>query len=510
MNNSSIPQAIAAAQGGDKKAFEVIYTEYSKATYFLALKLLKKPQDAEDVTQDVFVTAFQKIAELREAQNFTAWLNRITVNKCTDALRKMSAFTAAGVEEQAEVEYIEETDDSLIPEASLDNAETARIIVEIIDSLPLPQRVCVYFRYYKSMSVREIAEQLAVQETTVRNRLALAREKIRKELEKREEKDGLKLYFGSPLILLPLLYQVAQNTEVPAQLFSRITSSLSISASAATASTTAVTTTASSVVSMKAIAGIIAALVAMGGITTAVILSNFGNSEEPVPEVIPAIAEAIDTPDITTTSQTITTTTTPPTATITTPATTIPFTETVSSTSPATETTPAVTTIAEVTTPAPPTATTPAVTTPTTTTPATTAATTTTTTTTTAATTTTPPAPTIINVAGTTWTGRGASDEIPVHEFSFSNDNRFYFLAHGNDTNGLWTATEGTYTQDGTTINLRFTRASVHIPFLGFTVDAINQTGTLHLDGDVLKFGEPYDSHPELTRGTASGIWSFN
>jgi RNA polymerase sigma factor (sigma-70 family) len=303
MEKTDITKTVISAQNGDKQAFEVLYNEYAKSIHFLALKMMKNTEDAEDLTQDVFLTAFQKIGELKTPESFRSWLGRIAENKCVDALKKRNMLTVSGAEEKAEIEFIEETDRSLIPDKSLDNAETARIIIEIIDKLPLPQRVCVYYYYYENLSVAEIAKQLAVQETTVKNRLALARDKIRKELEQLEDKEGLKLYMATPLILIPLLKITMENTEVPAQVFGKISEALNITASATTATATAATATTAtattatattvtaSAISTKVIAAVIAGIVVVCGTVTAVILGNLGNDAETV------IAEA---PDITT------------------------------------------------------------------------------------------------------------------------------------------------------------------------------------------------------------------
>gem|GEM_PF-3936659 len=88
-------------------------------------------------------------------------------------------------------------------------------------------QVNLLYYYYEEMSVAEIAAQLAVQETTVRNRLALARDKIRKTLKSLEKDEGLKLYMSAPLILVPLLHLSMRNTQITANLLGSIISSLS-------------------------------------------------------------------------------------------------------------------------------------------------------------------------------------------------------------------------------------------------------------------------------------------
>ena len=233
MADFDLQGTITAVQGGDKAAFEALYNEYCKQTHFLALKLMKNEQDAQDITQDVFLTVHEKIGDLKQGAAFPAWLNKITSNKCVRALQRNHSFTA-DADELADIEFTEETDHNLIPDKALDDSETARIIVEFVDKLPLPQRVCVYLYYYERLSVKEIAEQLAVNENTVKSRLSAAREKIRKDLEQLEDKEGLRLYMASPLILIPVLAMLAKKTEVPSQVMSQIFSQLNLTAGAAT------------------------------------------------------------------------------------------------------------------------------------------------------------------------------------------------------------------------------------------------------------------------------------
>ena len=258
-----------------EKAFETIYKEFSKAAYFLALKIMKDPQIAEDITQDVFVKVFQKIDDLKEPQAFPAWFKRITVNQCTYILKKNNKLPIADDEENSQLEFVEETDDRLLPEKSLDNSETARLITEIVDKLPTPQRVCVYYYYYEQLSVADIAETLTVSENTIKTRLSLAREKIRKGLKKLEEKDGIKLYSIAPIII-PALLKTMSETQVPAHLFGKISSELGLALVTSTGTATAVAATALKTKILIATVGV----VAVGGIITGIILNDDDDPKE--------------------------------------------------------------------------------------------------------------------------------------------------------------------------------------------------------------------------------------
>jgi RNA polymerase sigma factor (sigma-70 family) len=275
-------KVVQAAQTADKSAQESLYREYSKAVYYLALKLLKHPEDAEDMTQEVFITAFQKLPTLKEPQTFPAWLNRITANKCTNFLTRSRKFVTESFDESDETEFIEETDPQLLPDEALDKAATVEIITSIVDELPLELRVCVYYYYYEMLSIAEIAEQLALSEAGVKKRLATARRIIREAIEKREEKDGIKLYVGVPFLIGPFLRNAMENIEVPAEvltgIYSNITTSLSVSASAAGTATTA----SASVISAKTIiTAAVACVVVTCGIIAGVVMFGGNGGDEP-------------------------------------------------------------------------------------------------------------------------------------------------------------------------------------------------------------------------------------
>lgn len=222
MDNIKLTETVKAAQAGDKSALTRLYLEYAKTVYFLALKLMKNKEAAEDITQEVFIYVYQKITQLREPEAFRAWLSRITASKCTNALTRNREPLSTDIEEVAETDFLEEADPLLVPERALDNAETARMIVDIIDALPTPQRVCMYYYYYEHLTVMQIAEVLNANESTVKSRLALARDKIRKELERLNKEEGIKLYGVAPLMLAPILDMALREFKMPSDVLTEI------------------------------------------------------------------------------------------------------------------------------------------------------------------------------------------------------------------------------------------------------------------------------------------------
>jgi len=281
-------QAVKAVQNGGSQAFAPLYEEFKQPIYFRAVNIVGEAE-AENIVQETFITAFQRIRDLTNPETFPSWLNKIALGKCADFLKKQDPKP-----EPDNAGFIEP--DGLVP----DNVgpETARIVYEVIQQLPLPQRACVYFYYYERLTIPEIAEELAAGEDAVKARLAAAREAIQKALEEQDD-DGLTLYLASPLLLIPIMKIAAQNTALPpilagttattiistAGTASTVTASTAGTAATATSSTagTAATATKAAFSAKAVAAAVLGAVVVTGGIIAAVVLAN--------PETEPTMAE---------------------------------------------------------------------------------------------------------------------------------------------------------------------------------------------------------------------------
>lgn len=220
MEKHLLIELVQKAQNGDANAQQTLYTNSFPRVYYLALKLLRSPADAEDITQEVFISVFQNLATLRDPATFPSWLSRITANHCTSYLRKKRELLEKKPEDIAQAAGTE-PDSIMLPQPALDDTETRRMILEIVDQLPTAQRLCVYYYYFEQMTVAQVAENLECSEGTVKSRLSAAREKIRTELERKNKEEGIKLY-GVPLALASILQQSLQEFQPPANIAPKI------------------------------------------------------------------------------------------------------------------------------------------------------------------------------------------------------------------------------------------------------------------------------------------------
>ena len=212
METGRLTELVVKAQRGDADALQELYLDAFRSVFHFALRMVKNPEDAEDITQEVFITVHEKISGLREPAAFYKWLNQITANKCNDLLRKYKGI--ASLDDDEEILALIDDDPNNMPDKAIDDEDTRRIILGTIDALPDGQRACVLLYYYQQCTIAQIADALELNENTVKTRLSLARAKIRAALEEKEKKEGIKLW-GVPLALTPILKQAEQDFVMP-------------------------------------------------------------------------------------------------------------------------------------------------------------------------------------------------------------------------------------------------------------------------------------------------------
>ena len=291
MEKDDIKKLVLQAAQGNKAAFGALYEETGRTVYFSCLKLLGDPQLAEDITQETYLTALQKLGTLAQPENFPAWVNRIGINLCKMHFRNNSA-----PEDNSE-ELIEEIpDEGLIPEEYVSNDAKRKIIMDIIDTvLTEEQRRSVILYYFDMLTVPEIAEVMNCTTGTVTSRLSAARKKIKEAVLIYEENNNDRLHAAVPVFILSkLLNKEASNTVLP-----KLTV-FTGSASAANAVPDSVTSTKTisggkvmfSTVKAKVIAGVCAAAVVGGGITAAVVLSSNGSKDNDNDDGVVVVTES--------------------------------------------------------------------------------------------------------------------------------------------------------------------------------------------------------------------------
>lgn len=159
---------------GDIKAQYQLYKQYSKAMYNIAIRFLNNKMDAEDILQESFIKAFNRLEELQNKELFGNWLKRIVINNCISLQRKRKiAFTEIDEEKYGEVMEMDEG----IPRIDPDLVHGA------IKELPPKGRTVLVLRALEGYSHKEIAETLGVSVSTSKTQyhraLALLNQKLK-------------------------------------------------------------------------------------------------------------------------------------------------------------------------------------------------------------------------------------------------------------------------------------------------------------------------------------------
>lgn len=181
---------VRRAKDGDLAAFESLTAKYEQRVYSLAMRMLRQEQDAEDVTQQTFLSALEHMEDFREEASFSTWLFRIATHAALKIIRKRKGLPTVSLDAATEErdgydsvphpEYIADWRDT--PEELADRNEIRRILEDALARLDEKHRVIFLLRDVEGFSVKETAETLGLSEANVKVRLLRARLHLREEL----------------------------------------------------------------------------------------------------------------------------------------------------------------------------------------------------------------------------------------------------------------------------------------------------------------------------------------
>jgi RNA polymerase sigma-70 factor (ECF subfamily) len=169
---------IERALSGDEEALSSLVRRYQNVVARLIQRITHRPEWVEDLTQQVFLSAFQNLPRFRRRAGFMTWLYRIAVNASLEALRKEDARKRLFERVSQEQEFLPDSmiiQDQNTGERMVLDREIQIAIREALDKLPAEARAVLTLRYLEEFSTPEISEILKVPAGTVRSRLYYAR-----------------------------------------------------------------------------------------------------------------------------------------------------------------------------------------------------------------------------------------------------------------------------------------------------------------------------------------------
>lgn len=173
-------QLIADYLKGDEKSLEILIRNYIRPIYSFAYRYLNNSQDAEDITQEVFIKVWKNLKKFDKNKKFTTWIFQIAKNTCFDFLKKKKPV------------LVSDFSDFEIPvqPAFLVNTE----INSVLEQLPIKYRLIMFLRYNDHFNFREIAEILQEPLNTIKSRHRRALILLKKLL----KEEGI-IHFANPL-----------------------------------------------------------------------------------------------------------------------------------------------------------------------------------------------------------------------------------------------------------------------------------------------------------------------
>jgi RNA polymerase sigma-70 factor (ECF subfamily) len=173
---------------GDTRAFERLVEKYKKRIYYLAYKMTRDHDSADELAQESFVKAYQAMSGFKPGYSFYTWIYRICVNLSINFLKREKQSVSVDFLRDSGI-AIDRCDESSQLERMI-ASEQAAIVKEAMNTLPPDQKAVFILKTYDDMSYEQMAEIMDCSIGTVMSRLFRARRKLKKALELAEpEKD---------------------------------------------------------------------------------------------------------------------------------------------------------------------------------------------------------------------------------------------------------------------------------------------------------------------------------
>lgn len=183
---------VKEAKEGSSRAYEKLLKKYRKSVYYMLLKMVNNPDDAEDLTQEAFAKAFNSLKKFDPKYAFSTWLFRIATNNCIDFIRKKRIQTISidnpYESDDGDTVTFDIRDSNLNPNELLLKQQRKEYLRMAVDKLPPKYKTLVELRYFQELSYEEVAQELDLPLGTVKAQLFRARELLNHELQHMQKK----------------------------------------------------------------------------------------------------------------------------------------------------------------------------------------------------------------------------------------------------------------------------------------------------------------------------------
>ena len=171
---------ISECIAGNEAAIEIFVRQYETGVFRLALSIVGDQAEANEITQETFITALRSLPSYKENKSFRAWLYTIALNHSRSHLRKRKVIERL-ITTLTTIFQIERQKQASPEESVIENENEAEVW-KTLNQLDEPFRIVVILRYFHALSIAEISEVLSVNQGTIHSRLHTARARLRNAL----------------------------------------------------------------------------------------------------------------------------------------------------------------------------------------------------------------------------------------------------------------------------------------------------------------------------------------
>lgn len=163
-------EIIERTLNGQPEAFNILVRRWERQVYSLALRMLNRDEEARDICQETFLSAFRNLNKFRGDAKFSSWIYRIALNCCHSRLRQRSNIDVSLEQQQEEKGFEPSTSMESISEG-MEREEIAAMVQRALAGLPPEMRQVIVMKEYQGMKFHEIAEVLNIPISTVKTRV---------------------------------------------------------------------------------------------------------------------------------------------------------------------------------------------------------------------------------------------------------------------------------------------------------------------------------------------------
>lgn len=174
-------ELVHSARKGDSMAFGGLMQAHQDKIYTLCYRMTGNAEDAADLTQEVFLSAWRSLSRFQEQSSFGTWIYRMATNASIDFLRreKRRQVLSMTMEEDSEERQAQVPDERYSPHRLLEQKEARQAVADALAALSPEHRQVLVLREMEGLSYQEIGQLLDLEEGTVKSRIARARLALR-------------------------------------------------------------------------------------------------------------------------------------------------------------------------------------------------------------------------------------------------------------------------------------------------------------------------------------------